>query len=62
MKAIVDQNTCTGCGLCTDTCPQVFEMDGETAKVKVNVVPAAVEALCQEAAEACPVAAISIMQ
>ncbi len=30
MKAIIDQNMCTGCGLCPDTCPEVFEMDGDT--------------------------------
>jgi len=26
MKAIVDKDVCTGCGLCVDTCPDVFEM------------------------------------
>ncbi len=34
MKASVDKNTCTGCGLCCDTCPAVFEMDGDTARVE----------------------------
>lgn len=26
MKAVVDKDLCTGCGLCEDTCPEVFEM------------------------------------
>lgn len=60
MKAIVDQDKCTGCGVCVDTCPDVFEMDQATAKVKVDVVPPAAEASCREATDGCPVEAISI--
>jgi ferredoxin len=29
MKAVVDKDLCTGCGLCEDTCPEVFEMKDE---------------------------------
>ena len=60
MKATVDQDTCTGCGLCPDTCPEVFEMDGDTAKVKVDTVPPEAADTCREAMEGCPVEAISI--
>jgi len=60
MKAIVDQDTCTGCGLCEQTCPQVFEMDGGTARTKVAVVPVEAETLCRDAMEGCPVEAISL--
>lgn len=60
MKAIVDKDTCTGCGLCVATCPEVFEMSGDTAEVKVDVVPKEDEYSCREAAEGCPVDAISI--
>ena len=60
MKAIVDKNTCTGCGLCVDTCPQVFEMGDDVAKVLVAQVPAAAVASCKEAAADCPVEAITI--
>ena len=34
MKAKVNPELCTGCGLCVETCPEVFEMDGDKAKVK----------------------------
>ena len=27
MKAKVDENACIGCGLCENTCPEVFKMN-----------------------------------
>ncbi len=60
MKSKVDSNLCTGCELCTNICPEVFEMKGDTASVKVNPVPEAAEETCREAKDSCPVEAISI--
>ena len=60
MKATIDQETCTGCGLCPEICPEVFEMKSDTARVKAGTVPAAVEVACREAMQSCPVGAISI--
>ena len=60
MKAIVDADTCTGCALCIDTCPEVFEMAGDVAVVKTATVPPNVQASCRSAMEECPVNAISI--
>ncbi|MDD4869046.1 MAG: ferredoxin [Kiritimatiellae bacterium] len=60
MKAKVDKETCTGCGLCVDACPDVFELDGGLAIVKVNPVPSASKESCRDAANSCPVNAISI--
>ncbi len=59
MKAIVDADTCTGCGLCADTCPEVFEVD-DVAKVLTDPVPAEAEGTAKEAADDCPVEAIKI--
>ncbi|MFW6169782.1 MAG: ferredoxin [Planctomycetota bacterium] len=60
MKAVVDQETCTGCGLCPDICPEVFELNDDIACVTVDTVPPEAEDTCREAAESCPVEAISI--
>ncbi|MBI2438249.1 MAG: ferredoxin [Lentisphaerae bacterium] len=60
MKAIVDPDLCTGCGLCVDTCPAVFEMNDAIAKVRVAEVPDEALETCREAADNCPVEAIKI--
>ena len=60
MRATVDEDLCTGCGLCVDTCEDVFEMDGDVAKVIADPVPADAEDSCRDAAESCPVEAIQI--
>ena len=61
MKAMIDKDACTSCGLCVETCPDVFEMaDGDIAKVKTTPVPKPAEDCCKEAAESCPGEAIKI--
>ncbi|MDD5772231.1 MAG: ferredoxin [bacterium] len=60
MKAKINKELCTGDGLCVETCPEVFEMDGDTARVKINKIPEIFEGKCQEAAEGCPSEAISV--
>ena len=60
MKAIVDQETCTACGQCEETCPEVFQIDGDLAKVIADPVPADAEDACRDAADECPVEAIVI--
>ena len=59
MKAIVTEE-CIACGLCVETCPEVFGMGDEIAVVKVDQVPEGAEDLCREAAAACPTDAIEI--
>lgn len=60
MKAIVDADACTGCGLCGDTCPEVFNTDDDVAKVIADPIPAGAEDTAKEAAEDCPAEAIKI--
>jgi len=60
MRVTVDEETCIGCGLCAETCPEVFEMDDDKARVKVDQVPDDVGDACREAVENCPVEAIYI--
>ena len=60
MKAVVDKDACVGCGLCADTCEEVFQMADGVARVIVNEVPAGAEQRCKEAATSCPVEAIKI--
>lgn len=59
MKVVVDKDLCTGCGLCEDTCPEVFEMKDDIATVKVSKVPDDLIESCKEAVDVCPVEAIT---
>ncbi|MBN2138211.1 MAG: ferredoxin [Sedimentisphaerales bacterium] len=54
------EDTCTACGLCCDTCPDVFELGSEMAEVVVDQVPEGFEDAVREAADDCPVEAIII--
>ena len=54
------EDTCTACGLCVDTCPEVFQMGVDKAEVIVDEVPAEFEDAAQQAADECPVEAIIV--
>ena len=60
MRVWVDEDVCTGCGLCVDKCPGVFELDDGVAFASVSVVPEGEEDRVEDAADQCPVEAISI--
>jgi len=60
VKAFIDAELCTGCELCVETCPEVFEMADDVATVKVDEIPTSAEDSAQEAAEDCPSEAITI--
>ena len=57
-KVTVDASTCVGCGLCEQSCPEVFAVQGDgIAHVKAN--SCSLHNL-KEIAEQCPVDAIKI--
>lgn len=61
MKAIVDKDTCISCGLCTEVCPDVFDMDDDgKATATVDEVPKSSQESAKEAADGCPVSAIVV--
>jgi ferredoxin len=58
MALKVDTDLCTGCGLCAQICPEVFEMGDDGYS---HVIKGAAETLpcVEEAIDQCPVGAIS---
>ncbi len=63
MKAEIDKSGCISCGLCADTCPNVFRMtDDGPAEVYVDTVPAGDEQLATDAQESCPVSVITVTE
>jgi ferredoxin len=60
MRVTVDEETCIGCGLCAEECPEVFEMNDDKVRVKVDEIPDDATESCKEAAENCPVEAIQM--
>ena len=54
------EDSCTACGLCVDTCPDVFQMGDDVAEVIVAEVPAEFEDAVQQAADECPAEAIIV--
>lgn len=57
MSIKVDQNKCIGCGLCVNLCPHVFGLD---ANGKSEVLSQNDEDCARNAANSCPVEAISV--
>jgi ferredoxin len=53
----VDQDECTGCGLCEEVCPEVFQLN-EDDVAEVHDPEGAPEEQIQEAIDSCPVECI----
>ena len=59
MKAFVDPDLCIGCTQCTGICPEVFQMTGILAVAVPGELPPDTVPTAVEAAQACPVSAIT---
>ncbi len=60
MKVKIDPELCTGDEICVQICPEVFEMQGDKAVVKMEEVPEDLKDSVKEAADSCPSEAIII--
>ncbi len=58
----VNKDLCIACGLCSQTCPEVFELDHDKgyAEVKENSASCDEAGCCEEATKLCPVDAITV--
>ncbi len=60
MRVRIDEDTCVGDQSCVEICPQIFEIRGDVAVVKMEEVPEHLESACKDAVKSCPVEAIFI--
>jgi ferredoxin len=60
MRVTVDPDICIGCTICTQICPEEYEMRGDKAAAITNPVPAGLQDKAKNAAEQCPVDAIKV--
>ena len=60
MRVLIDAEACVGDGMCVEICPEVFEMSGEVARVRMEEVPVDLQEKCREAAAECVTEAIII--
>ncbi len=60
MRPKVDEEKCTGCGICVNLCPKTFKI-GEDGKAEViGEDTCGKECDCQAAKDSCPVQAITL--
>lgn len=62
MKAVVNQEGCISCGLCVNTCPEVFEFNADGVAEANGQITDANYASAESARSSCPVAVIDILE
>ena len=60
MKAVVDENSCIGCGLCPSICPEVFSLYEDGKAEASDNIPDGKQDEVKDAESSCPVSAISV--
>jgi ferredoxin len=61
-KVVVDMDLCQNHGQCTFAAPEVFQLDEDGVLVVLNDEPdESQRAVCEDAADVCPVQAITIV-
>lgn len=60
MKPVIDWGLCEGCGSCVAVCPEVFELRDD-GKAYVTGADKCGTCDCKEAADICPVQAITFV-
>ena len=59
-RPVVDEELCIGCGSCEEICPSVFEVRDDGFSHVIDAAGCEADGCCEEAAEECPVDAISL--
>lgn len=62
MKAFVDPDLCIGCTQCAGICPEVFSMEGTLAVAQPGKLPGELVPAAIDAAQNCPVSAITLSE
>ena len=60
MKVSVDKEGCISCGICVNTCPEVFQFDEDDKSEVISEPTSSNENEFQTAADSCPVSVIHV--
>lgn len=60
MKVSVDKEGCISCGICVNTCPEVFQFDEDDKSEVISEPTSSNENEVQTAADSCPVSVIHV--
>lgn len=60
MKVSVDKEGCISCGICVNTCPEVFQFDENDKSEVISEPTSSNENEVQTAADSCPVSVIHV--
>jgi ferredoxin len=61
VKAVIDQSGCISCGLCAETCPEVFRMSEDGPAEVYGEIVDEVQQSAEKARDNCPVSVISLI-